>query len=469
MDEKYYSPKVVDDFARSVICLGKDDMHRAWVDNDPVKWRKLARKHKMTDAQVEKILYVLLTDVSRDTLYKMISKMTSRILPLGEMIIGGGEAFNYYLPPERRIVTSDIDTKFVPAFKFGQKKTFLHYQCTRLLMWDQMEVLRRTFNTKMTQIVRKVAASKLGQFLNIRATPVPSRLTRRYTMKRKDRQGNENQASPGNTLTDIEIFALDIHFTWWHPEKNRTIAGALGGILDTVLIKRGEMGSDVWDDRIRLKNRGVMMAGKKYLIEDLYLLNKLGLRKEKAEKDRKRMYIFSKYILNLPNVRSNMNTDTLFKYIRPKIHGIKSTPRIRKKFNPTKALENASKVNPLKNESKGVSKPRRIGSHHLALSLKAPRGLKIPGYRETTGDFKFNTYALKWMRNRRIEYIHNEYTHRVNKNSNTEIALNCISPVRVEMTLWGYNPVRDSYIPVDFRRKAALIQFAGLQDKKFII
>ena len=468
MDEKYYSPKTVDDFARQTICLGKTDMFKAWMNNDPVQWRKLARKHKMTESQVEKILYVLLTDASRGTLYHMVSGMTSKMLPLGEMIIGGGEAFNYYSPREHRIVTSDIDTKFVPAFKFGKKKTFLHYQCTRLLMWDQMDVLRRRFNGKMTANVRKAAASKLGRFLNLAASPVPSRLTRRYTLKGKEKQGNTNNVSPGNTLADIEIFALDIHMSWWHPEVNKTSVDTLGGMLDAVLLRRDEMGASVWEDRVYLKDKGVMIAGKKYLIDDLYLLNKLGLRKEKADKDRKRMYIFSKYVLNLPGVRSSMSTDTLFKHIKPRIAKIKATPRTRKKFQPALAYQNASKVNPLRNEKTGVSKPKKTKSHHLALSLHAPRGLKVPGYKETAGDFKFNEETLKWVRNKRRTYIHNEETHRINKNSDVNIQLNGIQAVRLEKTLRGYNPARDSYIAVDFRRRAALIKFAGLPDKKFV-
>lgn len=468
MDEKYYSPKTVDEFARQVICMGKADMFKAWMNNEPVKWRKLARKHKMTNAQVEKILYVLLTDTSRPTLYRMVAHMTSKMLPLGEMIIGGGEAFNHYSPREHRIVTSDIDTKFVPAFKSGQKRTFLHYQCTRLLMWDQMEVLRRRFNSKMSADTRRAAGSKLGKFLSLDASPVPSRLTRRYTLKGKEKQGNTDNVSPGNTLADIEIFALDIRLGWWHPEQNKRVVATLGGMLDAVLLRRDEMGADVWDDRVHLKEKGVMMAGKKYLIDDLYLLNKLGLRKEKADKDRKRMYIFSKHILNLPGVRSSMSTDTLFKHIKPRIAGIKATPRVRKKFQPKLAYENASKVNPLRNEERGVSKPKKTKSHHLALSLHAPRGMKIPGYKETAGDFRFDTKSLKWVRNKSRTYIHNEETHRINKNSDVNIQLNGIQAVRLEKTLRGYNPARDSFIPRDFRRRAALIQFAGLPDKKFV-
>ena len=468
MDEKYYSPKTVDDFARQVICLGKADMFRAWMDDDPVRWRRLARRHKMTNAHLTKMLYVLLTDTSRATLYEMVALMTSHMLPLGEMIIGGGEAFNYHSPREQRIVTLDIDTKFVPAFKFGQKRTFLYYQCTRLLMWEQMEVLRRRFNAKMSANVRRAAESKLGRFLNLNPSPVPSRLTRRYTMKAKEKRGNTNSVSPGNTLADVEIFALDINLGWWHPEENRVTQATLGGILDAVLLRRGEIGADVWNDRIYIKGLGVMMAGKKYLIEDLYLLNKLGLRREKADKDRKRMYIFSKHVLKIPGVRSTMSTDTLFSHIKSRIAKIKATPRVRKKFQPKVAYENASKVNPLRNEERGVSKPTKARSHHLALGLHAPRGMKIPGYKETAGDFKFDTETLKWVRNRRRTYIHNEMTHRINKNSDVNIQLNGIEPVRLEKTLMGYNPARDSYIPVDFRRRAALIQFAGLPDKRFV-
>jgi hypothetical protein len=52
---------------------------------------------------------------------------------------------------------------------------------------------------------------------------------------------------------------------------------------------------------------------------------------------------------------------------------------------------------------------------------------------------------------------------------NANIPLNGVQPVLLEKTLYGFNPVRDAYIPVQFLRKAALIKYAGLVNKEFVV
>jgi hypothetical protein len=408
MDEKYYSPKTVNTFIKDVICLGKDDMKKAWENDDPIKWRKLLARHNVKNDTVTKMITVAFTDIARMHIHAIISKMTRNLLPLGELIVGGGEAFNFYSPRDHRIVTSDIDTKFVPGFKFGEQTSFLKLQCVRLLLWDQLEVVRRKFNKNIKADIIKLSKTKLGKFLNISHVEKISPITRRYTMKPKTRQNFKlKTATAGNTLADTEIFALDVNLKWYHPEQKRSLDSHVGGMLDIVLLKRDEMGSDIWDDRKYVAPSKVYVAGKKYLVEDLYLLNKLGLRKEKADKDRKRLYIFSKYILNIPKVYASMSTDKLYKHVKPYINKIKFTPRYRKKFNMKLAYTNAMKVNPLRSE-KGISRPKVGKSRQMALSIRGPRGLKINGYNETSGNFKFNTRKLVWTRNKKLGYIHDE-------------------------------------------------------------
>mgnify|MGYP006897443883 CR=1 FL=1 len=36
---------------------------------------------------------------------------------MGDIVISGGEAFNIYFDRDSRVITSDIDTKFVPRFR----------------------------------------------------------------------------------------------------------------------------------------------------------------------------------------------------------------------------------------------------------------------------------------------------------------------------------------------------------------
>ena len=54
------------------------------------------------------------------------------------MIVSGGEAFNIYLPKGSRVVTSDIDTKFVPRINKTDPHAFGKLQMVRLAIWNAM-------------------------------------------------------------------------------------------------------------------------------------------------------------------------------------------------------------------------------------------------------------------------------------------------------------------------------------------
>jgi hypothetical protein len=70
------------------------------------------RVHK--NESFEKIVYAVVTDSVRDIVLKTAGELSEFLKPMGDLVISGGEAFNMYLDRKDRLVTSDIDTKFIP-------------------------------------------------------------------------------------------------------------------------------------------------------------------------------------------------------------------------------------------------------------------------------------------------------------------------------------------------------------------
>ena len=63
--------------------------------------------------------------------------MSDYLRKIGDLVISGGEAFNLYIERADRIVTADIDTKFVPRLKYDTKY-FGKLQAIKLIIWDKL-------------------------------------------------------------------------------------------------------------------------------------------------------------------------------------------------------------------------------------------------------------------------------------------------------------------------------------------
>ena len=71
----------------------------------------------------------MVTDSIRDIILETVSEINEVMKSMGDLIISGGEAYNMYVPYEDRVVTTDIDAKFVPR------------------MTDEFQVLWKTSST----------------------------------------------------------------------------------------------------------------------------------------------------------------------------------------------------------------------------------------------------------------------------------------------------------------------------------
>ena len=66
-----------------------------------------------------------------------------------------------------------------------------------------------------------------------------------------------------------------------------------------------------------------------------------------------------------------------------------------------------------------------------------------------------------WVKNENPAYIHNEANYR-------PIKINRVTKVHLQDILYGYNPVRDSWVPEKILQNSAMIPLVGLKNKSFI-
>ena len=136
------------------------------------------------------------------------------------------------------------------------------------------------------------------------------------------------------------------------PEKGKIEDFIVGGILDIPFMRPKEFGYDVAKTKRRgiqyrnpvtnkiVKNKNVFVASKEFLIEDIYLMQKLRLRPEKKEKDRKRLVRLGRLIDK--RVKNSDTMDTVFKLVRSKLAKVKTS----RKQSGTVSIKRAMSVNP---------------------------------------------------------------------------------------------------------------------------
>ena len=102
---------------------------------------RVTTTHK--NKEFEKIVYLTVTNALRDIILETIGEISEHMKTMGDVIVSGGEAFNLYVEYKNRIVTTDIDAKFVPRMPVNPK-FFGKLQATKLILWDKLgEISKR--------------------------------------------------------------------------------------------------------------------------------------------------------------------------------------------------------------------------------------------------------------------------------------------------------------------------------------
>ena len=404
--------------------------------------------------------------------------------PMGDLIISGGEAFNTYFSQEDRIVTSDIDTKFVPIMKArngkligpGYYKYFGYLQAIKLILWDYLGKNCNKIENLIKKRLQIIKSDRITKILGIRLPLSGPYVTRRYTLIRKQKQSknNSNDITAGNVLIDVELFALDLNIRYYSVESEKVKLQRLGGILDIAFMRPFEVGSEVLYSQTpglflrnplngkTVFNKNIKVAGKKFLIDDLYLMKSLGLRTKKKEKDRKRILKFSQKVLKIQNINSSTSDRELFIKAGRKVKSIETVFDFKSRLvlNPEIILKNAVSINPY-SYLKYVTPPDKLKvMSQFMFGFKGPRSVNINGFTKTSGPFRFNSSKSKWIKNDKKLYIKNEMNFRVQKKvlKNKQNISNISNVI-----LYGYLPARDHWIPSEILRRSSLIPFIGLK------
>ena len=186
---------------------------------------------------------------------------------MGDLIISGGEAVNFHLTQNDRVITSDIDTKFVPKMK-PDDKYFGKLQAIKLLLWNKLGEIAQRDNYKLIETVltetdqyftnkdinnynlddaayRTNWAYKVAKYIGLSsATSKGSKgyhVTRRYSLMPK----RKNIKNASNVLIDVELFTLDMKFRMINTKTGKLEDKNFGGILDIAFMRPKQLGYNV--------------------------------------------------------------------------------------------------------------------------------------------------------------------------------------------------------------------------------
>ncbi len=463
MDTEIYSEAVINRFMKKNLFFNDPLLEKYYKTDNLAAFRK--RVHRVHGKEnFEKMIYAVVTDSVRDIVLRTAAELAEFLKPMGDLIVSGGEAFNMYLDRADRLVTSDIDTKFIPSIAYDDKY-FGKLQGIKLLLWNKLGEIARRVNTKIKQ--RLSQKTKLGRFIGLGFSENGPYVTRRYLLIKKKKSQRGAEPGKGDIFIDVELFALDLNLRYFSIEKGRITQEVLGGILDIPFMRPKEFGYEAIQSKkqgVTYKNKdtGVMVhdkrlyvAGKRFLLDDVYLMQKLGLRPEKKEKDRQRMYKLAKMITKTAKITPSDSINAIYNQTHNKIRSVRFMSR--RKGNVNMSL--AAKVDPTRYKE-FTTKPREERlSKQLVYGVKTSvPNLNIPGYAKTHGNQRFNLNKREWVKNTSKSYVKNEYNYRPTAGKNI--------PPGIDYTklLYGYKPVRDKWVPRSIIKKAAMIPFIGLKN-----
>ena len=456
MDDKIYSKGAISRYVNTNFFFNDPVLKSFFENNDISSFRRRVHEHH-TDKSFEKMVYVIVTDTLRDIILNTVGEITEHTQTMGDVIISGGEAFNLYVERSERVVTSDIDTKFVPKMKYDTHY-FGKLQAIKLILWDKLGQISKKISARVMK--RFEERSKMAKFIGLKCTgPV----TRRYGLISKSKKGMNNQPSPENVFIDVELFALDLGVRYFSITQNKIKNENIGGILDIPIMRPGEFGYEVVLTKKRgivyidhdtgkyINNNKVFVASKEFLIKDVYLMHTLGLRPEKKEKNKERLFKLSKEFVK--SARPDESIETLFEKASKNF----KIPRAIRTYS-TVPMKKALQVNPMKYTTLTTVPKKEKLARQFIYGLRSSINTNVPGYKKTHGNEKFNVHTLTWKKNTQNAYVKNEYNLRPNQP--------VVFPKKINTTrtLYGYKPRRDAWVPRKIITAAAAIPFVGLKN-----
>ncbi|QIG59893.1 hypothetical protein [Dishui Lake phycodnavirus 4] len=456
MDTNLYSKDTIHGYRDENLFFKDKILQKYFEENKPMAFRKRLATHFKTK-DLEPMIYAFVTDSIRDIVYEIIGKLNKTFKKAGDLILSGGDAVNYYLLLDERIITLDIDTKFIPRMNLDTR-FFGKLQAIKLLFWNELGKIAKTYSSKIKQ--RLEQKSKLCQFLGISFDSQGPYVTRRYTIKRKTKESKTEKPSLEDILIDVEIFALDLKLKYFSPKDGKVMPFNLGGILDIAFMRPNEFGYEIAEAQsisglIYRNNKGkliqnpnIFVAKRRFLIEDIFLMHKLGLRPHKKKKDKQRIVKLMATYPELKSIKPGSIESIFVKYEKSPVAKTKKHKII---LDGKVNIQSAAKVNPLKYE-KYTTEPSTIKLKRLSHASQQ----KTNGFKLTKSEYRFDINKKVWVINKSKSYIKNEYKYRLNTNSKKYNV-----PQTTE--LYGFKKSRNIWVPKKVIESAAMIPFVGLK------
>ena len=437
MNTSRYSEKAITQFVFTNVCQKDKLLCQYLKDGNVTKFQKRLSTFKDSDKKIEKAVVAIFTNTLYDVILREVSSLSKKMEPLGFLIVGGGTAINKYLPYDQKDIVSDIDTKFVPSVKgitSRSPKYFGYLQMAKLLMWKNLGMVckRLSSSTTLDKALRQIKATPVGKCLGIYGKGT---LKRRYTLIPKFKHSRTSSVTSGDVLIDVEVMAMDLDgIGWFHPTQGKTKSN-LGGLLDIAYMRKGEMGAKVLHKTTRGlgKFSTLLVSGKKFLLDDIYLLKSLKLRPEKLNKNKERLVKFAKYVYDV-NFKNNSKQNRAYKSIVNTNH---STKLNQKKPLTQKFINTISKINP--HTYKNFTTP---------LSWNKIKRYSYAPYVHNQ-EYRFNNKTRKWVLDNKSTYIHEKWNIRNNR-----------------AILYGFNPRRNKWVPNTIIEKSKSIPLVAFKDKK---
>lgn len=448
MDDKLYPKSTINAFMNERLFFKDDKLKKYFERNEA---RDLGKFRSRVDPKesFEKYMYAFITDAIRPIILETTAELTAYMKPMGDLVISGGEAFNTHVPYEDRIITSDIDAKFVPRIPVDSR-FFGKLQAIKLILWDKLGELAKRLDTRIMKRVMSMrdAHPKVFKFLGIGFKRTGPFVTRRYTLIKKKRMGTNKQPSKGDVFIDVELFALDLNIRYFSPESAKIEDVTMGGILDVPFMRPDEFGYEVAASPT-IGN----IASKEFLIHDIYLMHKLKLRPEKKEKDRKRLVKLAR--LFGVSIQGSASFEDTYKRVRTKLPHRRTHSTRHKTSVP---MTKAARIDPMKYKRYTTRPSEERISKQFVHGLKAViPNTNVPGYQRTNGNKRLDLNTFKWVNVNTNAYVRNEFNLRPEK------AVPLPNNVNIPRTLYGYNPKRNEWVPKKILNGAATIPFVGLK------
>ena len=432
MEYSSYSEATFEKFIIKNVCQDDKTLVRYLKENNKAAFRNRLAKFPQAEKKIQKVVLSMFTEALRDVILSQISILTKRMSPLGFLVVGGGMAINKYLPFAQKDIVSDIDTKFVPSvmgISPNSAKYFGYIQMAKVMMRYYLGLIsqRMSHSRKVMNKIEKIKNTRIGNFLGI-SWKNPT-FTRRYTLIPKFKSSRGTKVSQGNVLIDVEVMALDVQgVRYFSPKAGKIMNGPVGGILDIAYMRRGEIGGKVLKSITRGigYHKNLYIAGRDFIMEDIYMMKSLRLRPDKIKKDRERLEKFAKYVYG-----ANVNkSDSNFNIYKKTLSSKKSSYITQRTRVTASMMQNIQKLSPFRFQKYTTSPTKE--------QINRTSTMRNAGYR-------FNTHTLRWIKDRSKYYIKREKSAKIK--------------------LYGHNPSRDSWIPRKILLFSSFIPSVGFKEK----